>query len=67
MAVLSMSSDSTTQGSVQGVASSVGAIASIIGLILGGFLFGFLGADVFLISAGLVMFVFLVSFRVRHA
>jgi MFS family permease len=67
MAVLSMSSDSATQGSVQGVASSVGAIASIIGLILGGFLFGFLGAGVFLISAGLVMFVFLISFRVRHA
>jgi MFS family permease len=67
MAVLSMKGDTATQGSVQGVASSVGAIASIIGLILGGFLFGFLGADVFLISAGLVLFVFLVSFRVRHA
>jgi hypothetical protein len=54
---------SKLQGSVQGVAGSFGGVASILGLILGGFLFNSIGAVTFLISAGAIFSIFLMSFQ----
>ena len=51
------------QGSVQGIASSFGSLASIIGLISGGMLYNLLGEITFLIDAGVIFLVFIMSFR----
>jgi len=63
MSILSRYAGSKLQGSVQGVAGSFGGLASILGLILGGFLYNSIGAVTFLISAGVVFFIFLMSFQ----
>jgi DHA1 family tetracycline resistance protein-like MFS transporter len=52
------------QGAVQGFASSAGSLASIAGLIAGGLLYEQFGALTFLITAGVIYLVFLLSFRV---
>jgi predicted MFS family arabinose efflux permease len=54
LALLSRATDHSVQGAVQGFASSTGAVASIVGLLLGGALYHSLGAQVFLLSAGLI-------------
>lgn len=51
------------QGSVQGVANSSGSLASIVGLIAGGFLYGETGSFTFLFTAGMLLVVLLLSFR----
>jgi MFS transporter, DHA1 family, tetracycline resistance protein len=63
MSILSRYAGSKLQGSVQGVAGSFGGSASILGLILGGFLYNAIGAVTFLISAGVIFSIFLMSFR----
>jgi DHA1 family tetracycline resistance protein-like MFS transporter len=63
MSILSRYAGSKLQGSVQGVAGSFGGVASILGLILGGFLYNEIGAVTFLISAGVVFSIFLMSFQ----
>lgn len=51
------------QGKVQGVATSFGSVASIIGLIFGGILFENIGNKVFLISAGIMIILAILSFK----
>ena len=63
MSILSRRAGSKLQGAVQGVAGSFGGLASIVGLILGGFLYNSIGAASFLISAGVILVVFVMSFR----
>jgi MFS transporter, DHA1 family, tetracycline resistance protein len=63
MSILSRYAGSKLQGSVQGVAGSFGGSASILGLILGVFLYNAIGAVTFLISAGAIFSIFLMSFR----
>ncbi len=63
MSILSKRAGSVLQGSVQGIAGSFGGLASIIGLILGGFLYILIGPITFLISAGVIFVVFIMSFR----
>ena len=63
MSILSRYAGSKLQGSVQGVAGSFGGLASILGLILGGFLYNAIGAVTFLISAGVILSIFLMSFQ----
>jgi MFS transporter, DHA1 family, tetracycline resistance protein len=63
MSILSRRAGSMLQGAVQGVAGSFGGLASIVGLSLGGFLYNSIGVASFLISAGVILVVFVMSFR----
>jgi MFS family permease len=63
MSILSRRAGSKLQGAVQGVAGSFGGLASIVGLTLGGFLYNSIGVTSFIISAGVIMVVFAMSFR----
>jgi MFS family permease len=62
MSILSRHAGSKLQGAVQGVAGSFGGLASIVGLSLGGFLYNSIGGATFLISAGVILVVFVMSF-----
>jgi MFS transporter, DHA1 family, tetracycline resistance protein len=62
MSILSRRAGSKLQGAVQGVAGSFGGLASIVGLSLGGFLYNSIGGATFLISAGVILAVFVMSF-----
>ncbi len=63
MSILSNRAGTVYQGTVQGVANSFASLASIIGLMMGGLLYNMLGATTFLISAGVIFSVFVMSFR----
>jgi len=63
MSILSRRAGSKLQGAVQGVAGSFGGLASIIGLTLGGFLSNSIGGATFLVSAGVILVIFVMSFR----
>jgi len=63
MSILSRRAGSKLQGAVQGVAGSFGGLASIVGLTLGGLLYNSIGAATFLISAGVILVIFVMSFR----
>jgi MFS transporter, DHA1 family, tetracycline resistance protein len=63
LSILSKTAGSAYQGFIQGVASSFGSLASIIGLIIGGFLYNLIGGSTFLISAGIIFVVFIMSFK----
>jgi MFS transporter, DHA1 family, tetracycline resistance protein len=63
MSILSGRAGSKLQGEVQGIAGSFGGLASIVGLSLGGFLYNSIGGVTFLISAAVILAVFLMSFR----
>ena len=63
MSILSRRAGSKLQGAVQGVAGSFGGLASIIGLTLGGFLYNSVGGATFLITAGMLFAIFVMSFR----
>ena len=63
MSILSNRAGTVYQGTVQGVANSFASLASIIGLMMGGLLYNMLGATTFLISAGVMFTVFIMSFR----
>jgi DHA1 family tetracycline resistance protein-like MFS transporter len=62
MSILSNRAGIVYQGTVQGVANSFGSLASIIGLLVGGLLYNMLGATTFLVSAGVIFSVFIMSF-----
>ena len=63
MSILSRRAGPVYQGAVQGVAGSVTGVASIIGLTTGGVLYNILGGITFLVSAGVIFAVFVLSFR----
>ena len=63
MSILSKISGNTYQGFVQEVASSFGSLASIIGLTIGGLLYNLIEGFTFLISAGIIFAVFIMSFK----
>ena len=63
MSILSRRAGSKLQGAVQGIAGSFGGLASILGLILGGFLYNSIGGFTFLVSAGVIFVIFIMSFR----
>jgi MFS transporter, DHA1 family, tetracycline resistance protein len=63
MSILTRFAGTIHQGAVQGVASSIGSLASIIGLVVGGLLYNSIGVSNFLISAGFIFLVFILSFR----
>ena len=63
LSILAKKAGTVHQGSVQGVASSFASLASIIGLTIGGVLYNAIGATTFLISAGVIFTVFIISFR----
>lgn len=63
LSILSKRAGTVQQGAVQGVANSFESLASIIGLTMGGLLYNMLGATTFLISAGVIFTVFIMSFR----
>jgi MFS family permease len=63
VSILSKRAGTIHQGAVQGIASSFASLASIIGLIAGGLLYNLLGNTTFLISAGVIFTVFILSFR----
>ena len=66
LAVLSKLGGDQQQGSVQGTANSAGSLASIVGLVLGGLLYGKIGPTVFLATAGILLIVFLMAFRMKQ-
>jgi MFS family permease len=63
LSLLSKRAGSVHQGAVQGAAGSFGSLASIIGLTIGGLLYNLLGGITFLVSAGVVFAVFIMSLR----
>ena len=63
LSILSNRAGTVQQGAVQGVANSFESLASIIGLTVGGLLYNIFGATTFLISAGVIFTVFILSFR----
>jgi DHA1 family tetracycline resistance protein-like MFS transporter len=63
MSILSKHAGTAYQGAVQGVAGSVTGVASIIGLTTGGLLYNMFGGITFLVSAGVIFAVFVLSFR----
>ncbi len=67
MSILADRAGIVYQGTVQGVANSFGSLASIIGLLVGGLLYNMLGATTFLVSAGVIFSVFIMSFRLMKA
>ena len=67
MSILANRAGIVYQGTVQGVANSFASLASIIGLLVGGLLYNMLGATTFLVSAGVIFSVFIMSFRLMKA
>ena len=63
LSILSKTAGNAYQGFIQGVASSFGSLASIVGLIIGGLLYNLIGGYTFLISAGIIFVVFIMSFK----
>jgi MFS transporter, DHA1 family, tetracycline resistance protein len=63
MSILSRRAGSKLQGAVQGVAGSFGGLASIVGLTLGGLLYSSIGGFTFLVSAGVIFVIFIMSLR----
>jgi DHA1 family tetracycline resistance protein-like MFS transporter len=63
LSILSKIAGNVYQGFIQGVASSFGSLASIVGLIIGGLLYSLIGGFTFLISAGIIFIVFIMSFK----
>jgi len=65
LSILSKIAGRQYQGAVQGLASSFGSLASIVGLIVGGALYTSFGSVTFLISAGIILSVAGLGFRLR--
>jgi hypothetical protein len=63
LSILSKTAGNAYQGFIQGVASSFASLASIVGLIIGGLLYNLIGGFTFLISAGIIFVVFIMSFK----
>lgn len=71
MSILSKTAKKEYQGVVQGVSTSFTSLASIVGLIAGGFMFSFFGTGTFVITALIIVGVFLLSLKLglcrKHA
>ncbi len=67
LSLLSRSGSPEIQGTLQGYANSTGSLASIFGLILGGIVYQQVGPSIFLVSAVVLFFIFLISFRLIPA
>ncbi len=63
LSILSKTAGNAYQGFIQGVASSFGSLASIVGLIIGGLLYSLIDGFTFLVSAGIIFVVFIMSFK----
>src|SRR5215210_2481661 len=63
MSILTKRAGYIYQGAIQGIASSFGSLASIIGLTIGGLLYNLIGGFTFLVSAGIIFVVFIMSFH----
>jgi len=63
LSILSKVAGHKYQGAIQGLASGMGSLASIIGLVGGGILFHIYYEKTFLITAGIILIVFVLSFR----
>ena len=63
MSILSSRAGTVHQGAVQGLAGSFGSLASIIGLTVGGILYTLLGPTTFIVSAGVIFVISILSFR----
>jgi MFS family permease len=63
MSLLSKTSGNVYQGFIQGVTSSFGSLASIVGLTIGGISYNLIGESTFLISAGIIFVIFIMSFK----
>ena len=63
LSILSKTAGNAYQGFIQGIASSFGSLASIVGLIIGGLLYSLIEGFTFLISAGIIFAVFILSFK----
>jgi MFS family permease len=63
LSILAKTAGNAYQGFIQGVASSFGSLASIIGLTIGGLLYNLIEGFTFLISAGIIFAVFILSFK----
>jgi MFS family permease len=63
LSILSTSSSEKYQGAVQGFAGSAGSIASILGLLVGGILYEHLSADIFIMAALMLFFVFILALK----
>ena len=63
MSILSKTSGNVYQGFIQGVTSSFGSLASIVGLTIGGISYNLIGESTFLISAGIIFVIFIMSFK----
>jgi len=63
LSLLSKIAGNAYQGFIQGVASSFVSLASIVGLIIGGLVYNLIGGFTFLISAGIIFVVFIMSFK----
>lgn len=61
LTMLSKTGDPNKQGSLQGMANGIGSFASILGLTFGGFLLTLFSASLYLLSAGILLVVFLLG------
>jgi MFS family permease len=66
LSLLSQTTDEKFQGMIQGFAGSMGSIASIIGLLMGGVLYTRVTGLIFLISAIIIFFVFIISLSFKY-
>ena len=66
LSLLSQTTDEKYQGIIQGFAGSMGSVASILGLIIGGVLYTRLSGMIFLLSAIIILFVFLISLSFKN-
>ena len=62
ISILSNRAGTVYQGTVQGVANSFASLVRIIVLMMGGLLYNMLGTTTFLINAGVIFTVFIMSF-----
>jgi len=65
LSLLSERAGDENQGYIQGLGNSAGSLASIAGLLVGGALFTPMKGSIFIIPAGLVAIVFIMSFWLR--
>jgi MFS family permease len=66
LSLLSQVTDEKFQGLIQGFAGSMGSVASILGLLIGGVLYTRLSGMIFLLSAIIILFVFLISLSLKN-
>jgi len=66
LSLLSQTTDEKFQGIIQGFAGSMGSVASILGLLIGGVLYTRVSGWIFMISAIIIFFIFIISFSFKY-